>query len=274
MQRRKKLLRIAIILKATLLAYRECVFDLDVESIEFREGALCLQLGSELDRLYHTHFPNHLTANAEYKEAALANNQCTLAMALLGPLARHLLAGVSSSITSSDISIEKPIFITKLVSDPGNPPDYVPPHTVLILELKHNQSKKEKWIIDAAGCQYGFRDVLVPFDKYFEEKACHDLKRSQPYDANETKDIDYFMTLPFMTATGQQRRKLEEQWASRLHFAAFVKKLIGEGGGAGFNRDMLSGSTPEFQAKLNVFVGDLKEYMTKFVEKSLRKGSI
>jgi hypothetical protein len=92
-QRRKKLLRIATILKATLLAYRECVFDLDIERIEFREGALCLQLGSELDRPYHTHFPNHLTTNVEYKEAALANNQCTLAMALLGPLARHLLTG-------------------------------------------------------------------------------------------------------------------------------------------------------------------------------------
>lgn len=93
MDRRKKLLRVATILKATLLAYREYVFDLDIERIEFREGALCLQMGSDLDRLCHTHFLNHLTANIEYKEAALANNQCTLAMALLGPLARHLLAG-------------------------------------------------------------------------------------------------------------------------------------------------------------------------------------
>jgi hypothetical protein len=93
MQGRKKLLRIATILKATLLAYRECIFDVDIERIGFREGALWLQLGSAQDRPCHTHFPNHLTANVEYKEAALANNQCTLAMALLGPLARHLLAG-------------------------------------------------------------------------------------------------------------------------------------------------------------------------------------
>jgi hypothetical protein len=78
------------------------------------------------------------------------------------------------------------------------------------LELKTDQINNEKWIIDATGCQHGFRDVLMPFDKYFEETACHDLRRSQPYDANETKDIDYFLTLPFMTATGQQRRKLME----------------------------------------------------------------
>jgi hypothetical protein len=74
-----------------------------------------------------------------------------------------------------------------------------------------------------------------------------------------------------MTATGQQRRKLMEQRAARLYFAAFVKTLIDESGGAGFNKDMLSGSTPDFQAKLNVFVRDLKVHMTGFVEKNLRK---
>jgi hypothetical protein len=49
MQKQKKLGRIATILKATFLAYRECMFDLDIESIEYREGSLCLQLGSKLD---------------------------------------------------------------------------------------------------------------------------------------------------------------------------------------------------------------------------------
>jgi hypothetical protein len=69
------------------------VFDVDIERIEFREGVLFLHLGSKQNRPCHTQFPNNLTTNAEYKEAALANNQCTLAMALLGPLARPLLAG-------------------------------------------------------------------------------------------------------------------------------------------------------------------------------------
>jgi hypothetical protein len=87
MQRQKKLLQIATILKATLLAYRECMFDVDIERIKFQEGVLCLQQGSKQNRLCYTHFLNHLTANVEYKEAAFANNQCTLAIALLGPLA-------------------------------------------------------------------------------------------------------------------------------------------------------------------------------------------
>jgi len=170
------------------------------------------------------------------------------------------------SITLSELSVGKPVFSTKLISDPGNLPSYVPPHTVLISELKNNQINNEKWIIDVAGCQFGFRDVLVPFDKYFEEKVCCDLGRSEPYHANETKDIDYFLTLPFMTANDQQRKELMEERAARLHFAAFVKTRIDEGG-AGFNKDMLSGSTPDFQAKLNVFIGDLKVHMTEFVEK-------
>jgi hypothetical protein len=85
------------------------------------------------------------------------------------------VAGVSSSITSSEISVGKPVFSTKLVSDPANLPNYVPPHTVLILELKTDGIDNEKWIIDATGCQYRFRDVLVLLDKYFEEKACYDL---------------------------------------------------------------------------------------------------
>ena len=156
------------------------------------------------------------------------------------------------------------------MTDPANPPNYGPPHTVLILELKTDGIGNEKWIIDATGCQYGFRDVLVPFDKYFEEKACHDLKRSHPYDANETKDIDYFLTLPFMAATSQQRNTLMGQRAARLHFAAFVKTCIDKGGAVS-NNYVLSGSTADFQTKLNVFVRDLKDHMTEFVEKNLRK---
>lgn len=64
-----------------------------------------------------------------------------------------------------------------------------------------------------------------------------------------------------------------EERAARLHFAAFVKTRIDEGG-AGFNKDMLSSSTLDFQAKLNVFVGDLKVYMTEFVEKTYGKAGL
>jgi hypothetical protein len=99
---------------------------------------------------------------------------------------------------------------------------------------------------------------------------CRDLGRSEPYSANETKDIDYFLTLSFMTANDQQRKRFIEERAARLHFAAFVKTRINEGG-AGFTKDMLSNSTPDFQVKLNVFVRDLKVHMIEFVEKTYGK---
>jgi hypothetical protein len=92
MRKRKKLLRIAMLLKATLLAYRECAFDLDLERIEFQEGVLRLY-GYIREDPGHTNFPNHLTANVEFKEAALTKDRGVLAMALLAPLTRHLLAG-------------------------------------------------------------------------------------------------------------------------------------------------------------------------------------
>jgi hypothetical protein len=93
--RRIKLLRAARISKAGLLAYRQVFFDIDLQKIELLDGVLCLHQrqrslssSAKIDR-----FPEHLTTNVEYREAALLNNQCTLAMALLGRLVRKLLDG-------------------------------------------------------------------------------------------------------------------------------------------------------------------------------------
>lgn len=178
------------------------------------------------------------------------------------------MVGVSLSILISDIYVGKPVFSTRLVSSltaPSHPPNLSTPHTVLVVELRSNNKKtnNEKWIVDAAGCQYGFRDALSPMDRYYQEKKC-EVKTSNPYDATETKDIDYFLTLPFMTATAQDRKMLMKDRDGRLHFAAFVKTRIREAEG-GFNRGMLTGTMPDFQVKLDDFISDLKEHMTEFV---------
>jgi len=76
------------------------------------------------------------------------------------------------------------------------------PHTVLkVGRLFAN----EAWILDTAGCQYGFREVLVPFEKYLADKSCQVLNEPTTYDATETKDLDYFSTLPFLNRTRAQR---------------------------------------------------------------------
>jgi hypothetical protein len=111
----------------------------------------------------------------------------------------------------------------------------------------------EAWILDTAGCQYGFQEVLVPFEKYLADKSCQILKNPVTYDATETKDLDYFSTLPFMNRTRAQRedKKLERQ--ARLHFATFVNTHV--------RSDILNGPAAEFKDKSDSFVHELKLYM-------------
>lgn len=77
------------------MTYREVVYDVDLTKIQFQDGVLCLHQNqrSITTRSKRGLFPVHLTTNIDHKEAALANNQCTTAMALLGRLIRKLLEG-------------------------------------------------------------------------------------------------------------------------------------------------------------------------------------
>lgn len=95
LQQRKKLLRAAKILKAALLTYRETSYDIDLTKVKYEDGVLLLH---QKQRPYNTRckrgpFPNHLVANVQHKEAILAHNSCTTAIALLGRLTRKLLKG-------------------------------------------------------------------------------------------------------------------------------------------------------------------------------------
>ncbi|RYP59344.1 hypothetical protein DL771_010909 [Monosporascus sp. 5C6A] len=250
MQQRKKLLRAAMILKAALLTYREAVYDIDLTKIEFQDGVLYLYQNqrSVTARSRRGPFPSHLTTNIEHKEAALANNQCTTAMALLGRLTRKLLqVGVASTIELLDLNIGKPLVPTKLIPGPDSANC---PHTVLKVGRLFAD---EAWILDTAGCQYGFRDVLVPFEKYVADKSCRISGEPTTYDATETKDLDYFSTLPFLNRSRAQRedKKLERQ--TRLHFAAFVDTRV--------SKDILNGSAAEFKDKFDSFTYELKLHM-------------
>ncbi|CZR53705.1 uncharacterized protein PAC_03585 [Phialocephala subalpina] len=243
---RRKLLRTASILKAALLTYEEVVYDVDLTKIELQDGVLCLHqnLRSITARAKRGPFPSHLTTNVEHKEAALANNQCTTAMALLGRLTRKLLGGVASTIEVLDLNIGKPLIPTKLVPGPDSS-DLL--HTVFkVGRLFANES----WILDTTSCQYGFQDVLIPFDKYVADKSCRNLSDLNTYDANETKDLDYFETLPFLNRTRAQREDKKLERRARIHFAVFVNTRV--------SKDILNGSAVEFKDKLDSFVCELK----------------
>ena len=79
------------------------------------------------------------------------------------------------------------------------------------------------------------------------------VNRPITYDPTETKDLDYFSTLPFMNKTRAQREDKELERQARLHFAVFVNTNV--------NKDMLNGSAAEFKDKFDSFVHELKLHM-------------
>jgi len=83
-----------------------------------------------------------------------------------------------------DIHIGKPLVPTKLI--PGMDSNGCP-HTVLRVGRLFAD---ETWILDTTGCQYGFRDVLIPCTKYLADKECRIEREPTTYDATETKDLD------------------------------------------------------------------------------------
>jgi hypothetical protein len=119
----------------------------------------------------------------------------------------------------------------------------------------------ETWILDTTGCQYGFRDVLIPYDKYFADKECRIVSGPTTYDAVETKDLDYFSTLPFMNRTRRQREGRELERQARLYFASFVDTRV--------NKDMLNGSAADFKDAFDKFGDELKSHMLDFADRKL-----
>ncbi|KAL3477284.1 hypothetical protein BJX99DRAFT_269895 [Aspergillus californicus] len=249
MRQRKKLFRAASVLKAALLAYREGCYDIPLTKIELRDGVLYLhqQPRGIAAPCIRGPFPDHLTTNTKHKEAALAVNQCTTAMALLGRLTRKLLAGVPSTVEILDLYLGRQPIPTKLLPGPDTTSC---PHTVLKVRCLF---ASETWIIDTTGCQYGFKEVLVPFNKYIEERECRGLGRPETYNATETKDLDYFATIPLMNRFRTQRENLERERKSRLRFAAFVD--------TGVSQDILEGSSAGFNDKLNTLMSQLALHM-------------
>ncbi len=154
-----------------------------------------------------------------------------------------------------DLQVGKPRTPTKLV--PG-PESRGCPHTVLKVTAR---SSKEAWIIDVAGCQYGFREVLVPYKMYLADRSCRITSQPTTYDATETKDLDFFATLPVLNKTKAQREDLRLERRARIHFAEFVKAHGG--------KDILGGTATEFKEKLDTFAQDLKLHIMKLDGKVL-----
>ncbi|KAJ5960290.1 uncharacterized protein N7479_007440 [Penicillium vulpinum] len=256
MQQRKMLLRSAQILKAAILTYRETIYDVDLTKIEYRDGVLYLHQNqrSVSSQSKRGPFPNHMTDNIKHKEAALVKSQSTAAIALLGPLTRKLLRGMSLKLETMVINIGNPRVPTRLV--PG-PDLHGGPHTVLKIECLESN---ETWIIDPTGCQYGFQDVLVPFGKYLIDNECRILGGPRIYDMYETRDLDYLSTLHIFTKTKAQRQDMRLERLTRHHFAVFIYLSAHD--------RLLVGSGADYKKNLDRFITELKTHMVNSIRKA------
>ena len=112
----------------------------------------------------------------ENEDAEVILNRYPLPISLLGPLARHLLAGVASTITIVCLAVEKPAVLTRFDSalDLAIMTRFLagPRYGVVMVTTE----SKGNWVVDPAGCLLGFTDVLMPLAIYLDEKEGRDIE--------------------------------------------------------------------------------------------------
>lgn len=126
-----------------------------------------------------------------------------------------------------------------------------------MLKVVPSSSPDESWVIDPSGSQYGFKDVLIPLEKYLADTDGRVTGVPYTYDATETTDVEISLELPWVD-TPTLRKDLEIEWRARVHFAAFADNVV--------EKDILAGSDAEFEAKLEELTRRLEEWMMRFYE--------
>lgn len=120
-----------------------------------------------------------------------------------------------------------------------------------------SSGEDEDWIIDTTGCQYGFRETLVPLEKYITETECRIVEPPRPYDAHVTMDVD---ATAAMFEHPAQQADLQLERRGRLLFDAFVRDEV--------DGDMVKGSEAVFKDRTERFQGELRAHMERFYDKN------
>jgi hypothetical protein len=115
----------------------------------------------------------------------------------------------------------------------------------------------ETWVVDTAGSQYGFREVIVPFYRYIAEKSCRIASAPTTYDATETKDLDFYATFAPMNKTKAQCDDMRAERKARMCFASFVDQDVGE--------DVLDGPDQKWAGKTDTLVAALTAHLMRSV---------
>ncbi|KAI8962416.1 hypothetical protein F5Y11DRAFT_365970 [Daldinia sp. FL1419] len=268
LRKRVSLLRIAKLLKAALLTYRECAYDHPLAEVTHEQDVLQLHMDPQKRPYYpwYKPFPSDLDISPEDKEVALTSSQCTTAQCLLGPLARYLLEGLASKSKTIEVNVVPKVpwnmvWHNYLGKERVDFPSTITTHAIVLVWLGN-----EGWVVDVTGCQFGFQDVLIPIDKYFYDTVQDVVCGPFPYVETETTDVDAIDKKLSPTYTDQQRLKVAHERAARHHFAKFALDQFGHYKSTRPSKDFLNGTSKEFQTKLARFENDLKVHMTSFVD--------
>ncbi|KAI1805606.1 hypothetical protein F4811DRAFT_569972 [Daldinia bambusicola] len=275
LKKRLMLFRVATILKTAFLAYREYVFDLPLTEVEYKEGALHLHLSPKIPFLpWYQPFPSNLAISTEHKESILAISQCTTALCLLGPLARFLLTGFSSVFKVIEVNVQptvswKDVWHCDSREEPVDISCTTPTHSILLVWLG-----SEGWVVDITGCQFGFRDVLVPLNSYFKKRVLSLVRGPFVYAEHETSDLDVFDNGLSLNNTDSKRLRAAHERAARFHFAKIVQEHFDCCESPRSSQELLGCRAKEFQTKLAFFESDLKTHMASFVNFTFGKECI
>ncbi|KAJ5649580.1 uncharacterized protein N7484_003303 [Penicillium longicatenatum] len=249
MKLRRKLLRVATLLKACMLAYREVVYVMDLTDLRSKDEVYRYievnHTGTKCLHRVHAPFSTTLTPKPEHAEVALLFNQGTAAMHLFSRLTKKLFEGLDVTPTVAEIEMEKPKIPVKTGGGPI--PKYFP-HTVMVVRI---DLTTEFWILDPTGAQYGIQDVFVPWKHYVEEYEVS-LTKEYPFPVTETQDLDYFATLPGATTFAA---KIAKERQARIVFSSFVDCLVIE--------NLLGVSETDFTRWVGEFQERLKEHLNR-----------
>jgi hypothetical protein len=150
-----------------------------------------------------------------------------------------------------ELYIGKPLLRIRLMPKPIEPIE----HAVLKVHLSDTD---ETWVIDTTGCQYGFREILVPCEKYLIDRNCIVSIRPTAYLTHETFDLDFYEALRHMVITQRQQEEKDLQRQARKHFGLFVEKHL--------HRDILNYTERVFRPAYVNIITLLKVHMMRFAK--------
>ncbi|KAI2470384.1 hypothetical protein F4781DRAFT_430405 [Annulohypoxylon bovei var. microspora] len=265
--KRKHLLRAAILMKTTFISFRGCLYGRPLVAIIAHNDELHLLMdtGHVAACTWYYPFPDDVAASEEDKEAALSIQNCNASASICGPLAGQLLKGVASSMELLCVDAKPRVlarFITH-VDDPERPADDYPLHTIVAVQIE-----QEKWVIDMTGSQFGFPDLISPYDKYMND--CNGTVEAAPchYPVTETDDLDRSNFFPppqnFVVSEGILSHRAHER-AGRNYLKTLVDKRFFDERYPTFAADFLRRSEDDFQEGVDEWMGDVKHHMMLFV---------